>query len=282
MFERKMNSRQIFLFFYFLLPAFLTVSCKSISTEKYFLKTSLFAPQTGITIVLISNLHSTIHGKDQNILTGMIKEIKPDIIALTGDIFDDVFPDKGTLMLLSGISDIAPVFYVTGNHEYMRKDKDTFKNELLSFGVTVLSDAYALTEINGNKIILAGIEDPYIAKERRGYDQNAVMKTLFRKLDNIPLYKILLAHRPENIDEYSKYSFDLVLSGHTHGGQVRIPGIMDGLYAPHQGLFPKYSGGIYSHGSLTHIISRGLSVYPFLPRIFNPPELVVIRIEADD
>ncbi|MCL2271969.1 MAG: metallophosphoesterase [Treponema sp.] len=274
--------RKILCFIYFLLPAFLLISCKSISLKTYNLKTSSLAEKSGITVVLISDLHSTVHGKDQSVLIGMIRELKPDIIALTGDIYDDVFPDAGTLMLLSGISNSAQIFYVTGNHEYMRKNMETALNELLSFGVTILSDDYVITKINGNKIILAGVEDPYIAKKKKGYDQNEIMKTAFRQLDDIPLYKILLAHRPENIEEYKKYSFDLVLSGHTHGGQVRIPGILDGLYAPHQGLFPKYSGGIYSHGSLTHVISRGLSIYPFIPRIFNPPELVAVRIEADD
>jgi predicted MPP superfamily phosphohydrolase len=106
------------------------------------------------------------------------------------------------------------------------------------------------------------------------------MEIAFRELDEIPLYKILIAHRPEMIKHYKKYSFNLILSGHAHGGQVRIPGIMNGLYAPHQGLFPKYAGGMYKHGNLTHIVSRGLSVNPRLPRIFNPPELVIISIES--
>jgi predicted MPP superfamily phosphohydrolase len=107
------------------------------------------------------------------------------------------------------------------------------------------------------------------------------MEERFRGLDDIKRYKILMAHRPENIETYSKYSFDLVVSGHTHGGQVRIPYIMNGLYAPNQGFFPKYSGGLYHQKNLTLIISRGLSVNPKIPRIFNPPELVVIVIESN-
>jgi predicted MPP superfamily phosphohydrolase len=89
----------------------------------------------------------------------------------------------------------------------------------------------------------------------------------------------LLAHRPEKIAYYRNFSFDLILSGHTHGGQVRIPLILNGLYAPNQGFFPKYGGGLYKHEKLVHIISRGLSINPKLPRIFNPPELVVIIIK---
>jgi predicted MPP superfamily phosphohydrolase len=106
------------------------------------------------------------------------------------------------------------------------------------------------------------------------------MEKTFRELDEIPAYKILIAHRPELIEKYRKYSFDLILSGHTHGGQVRLL-LINGLYAPHQGIFPKYGGGKYKHGNVTHIISRGLSVLPKYPRIFNPPEFVIIVVNSD-
>ena len=117
--------------------------------------------------------------------------------------------------------------------------------------------------------------------ETPDYNQGVSMEKAFRELDGISLYKILIAHRPENIETYKKYSFDLVLSGHTHGGQIRIPGIVNGLYAPNQGIFPKYAGGFYIHGHLTHIISRGLSKKFMLPRPGNPPELVIITIESE-
>jgi predicted MPP superfamily phosphohydrolase len=131
-------------------------------------------------------------------------------------------------------------------------------------------------------MIIAGIEDPYKKLyEDPEYNQKESMKEAFADLDETHLYKILLAHRPENIEYYKNYSFDLILSGHTHGGQVRLPFIMNGLYAPNQGFFPKYAGGIYNHGTLHHIISRGISVNPLLPRIFNPPELVVVIVESN-
>ena len=107
------------------------------------------------------------------------------------------------------------------------------------------------------------------------------MEDRFRELDDISIYKILLSHRPERIEYYRRFSFDLVLSGHTHGGQIRIPYIINGLFAPNQGFFPKYGGGIYKHDNLIHIISRGLSINPIRPRIFNSPELVVIKIESN-
>ena len=267
--------------FSLILIVFLTTSCKTISTETYKTETPLLKEQSSIKIALISDLHSSIFGKDQIILIDRIKDINPDFIVLSGDIFDDAISMTGTQLLLKGIYGISPIYYVTGNHEYMSYNMPAFRDELGSYGVIILSDNYIITEINNNKIVIAGIEDPYKRiYETPGYNQNASMESAFRELDEISLYKILIAHRPELIENYKKYSFDLVLSGHTHGGQVRIPFILNGLYAPGQGIFPKYAGGIYTHGNLTHIISRGLSVNPEIPRIFNPPELVIVIIES--
>jgi predicted MPP superfamily phosphohydrolase len=138
------------------------------------------------------------------------------------------------------------------------------------------------------EILVAGIEDPYKKKkEDPRYDQEAAMEREFRELDGLGGYKILIAHRPENIDKYRRYSFDLVVSGHAHGGQWRIPRLLpNGLYAPNQGLFPRYTGGLYTFpraggGDLILVVSRGLSVRrPFFPRIYNRPELSVIRLGA--
>ena len=261
---------------------FTSAACKAISTKTYRIETPLLEEQNSITIALISDLHSTIFGKDQTTLIDKIKNHNPDLIVLSGDIFDDVISMTGTQLLLEGISGISPVYYVTGNHEYWSNDIQAIRDELISYGVIILSDNYEIIEINNNKVVIAGIEDPdKKLRETPDYDPNDSMESAFRELDEMSLYKILIAHRPEMIENYKKYSFDLILSGHTHGGQVRIPPVLNGLYAPGQGLFPKYAGGIYTHGNLTHIISRGLSINPRLPRIFNPPELVIIIIESD-
>lgn len=258
-----------------------SIACTSISTKNYQVKTDKFEKKESIKIVLISDLHSTIFGENQSVLINKVKNIAPDIIVLCGDIFDDKVPIKGTQLLLSGIEDIAPIFYVTGNHEYYTRNIQSIKDELASFGVIILSDTYTIIEINDTKIVIAGIEDPAKKKyETADYNQKESMEKAFRELDEIKYYKILAAHRPESIEYYKKFSFDLILSGHTHGGQVRFPPLINGLYAPNQGLFPKYAGGVYTHGNLTHIISRGLSVN-IIPRIFNPPELVIIMIEPN-
>jgi predicted MPP superfamily phosphohydrolase len=258
-----------------------TTSRNTISTKNYKIETPLPEEQGSIKIVLISDLHSVIYGKDQTILIDMVKNVKPDLILLSGDIFDDIDPMTGTQLLLNGISSIASVYYVTGNHEYWSHNIQAIRETLESYGVIILSDTYITAEINNNKIVIAGIEDPHKKDyETPSYNQNESMERAFRELDEVSLYKVLIAHRPEYLEDYKKYSFDLILSGHTHGGQFRIPYIMNGLYAPNQGFFPKYAGGIYTHGNLIHIISRGLSFNPRLPRIFNPPELVVITIES--
>ena len=268
--------------FLLVILVFTTAACKAISTKTYRIETPLLEEQNSITIALISDLHSTIFGKDQTTLIDKIKNINPDLIILSGDIFDDAVSMTGTQLLLEGIAGISPIYYVTGNHEYWSDNIQTIREELTSYGVIILSDNYAITEINNNKIVIAGIEDPdKKIRETPNYDQDGSMENAFRELDEMPLYKILVAHRPERIEYYKRYSFDLILSGHTHGGQVRIPFILNGLYAPGQGVFPKYAGGIYTHGNLTHIISRGLSINPKLPRIFNPPELVIIIIESN-
>lgn len=261
---------------------FCVFSGKKISIRHYTIETSFIKKDSIIKIVLLSDLHSTIFGKNQNQLVKKIKEQNPDLILLSGDILDDEAPHIGTELLLSNIDNIAPIYYVTGNHEYWSHNIEQIRELILSYKVIILSDNYVRINIKGNEFILAGIEDPdkkYY--EVSDYNQYISMEKAFRELDKEGSYKILLAHRPENIENYRNFSFDLILSGHTHGGQVRLPFILNGLFAPNQGFFPKYGGGLYKHGKLIHIISRGLSVNPILPRIFNPPEMVVVTLNSD-
>jgi predicted MPP superfamily phosphohydrolase len=274
------NKKHIF----FTVPAifiyvFLITSCNTIKIQTYKLDTPLLVENSEINIILISDLHNTIFGNNQQELIEKIKKQNPDLIILSGDILDEKISNSGTELLLSGVKDIAPIYYVTGNHEYYSHNIQNVRKLLQSYKVNMLSDDYIKINVNNNELIIAGIEDP--AKkiyETPEYDQIEIMENVFSELDGIESFKILVAHRPENIESYKKYSFNLILSGHTHGGQVRIPLIVNGLYAPNQGFFPKYAGGLYRHGEMIHIISRGLSINPKLPRIFNPPELVSIII----
>ncbi|WDI37963.1 metallophosphoesterase [Entomospira culicis] len=191
-----------------------------------------------------------------------------------------MIPEAGAHLFFQGIKEIAPAYYVTGNHEYWSGEIDRLREMVTSYGVTILSDNYEIIRVHGQEILLAGVEDP--AKRRYEmplYDYVGSMERAFSPLREDDTLKILLAHRPEWIETYLGYPFDLVISGHAHGGQVRIPLLAsNGLYAPNQGLFPSYTGGRYEHGAVVHIVSRGLAVYKERPRIYNRPELVVIKI----
>ena len=248
--------------------------------RQYTIKTTNISPNKPIKIVLITDLHSCIYGTEQSELIDKVKNLNADIILLAGDIADDVTPIDGTRLFLEGLVDEVPMYYVSGNHEYWSDQMDDIKSVLRDYGVIVLEDEYKEIEINNSKFIIAGVDDPEWVKydDRPGSAEESI-EVAFKNLEAKDGFKVLLAHRPEMIGIYKKYPFDLVVSGHAHGGQVRIPFIINGLYAPNQGWFPPYAGGEYKHGNLTHIVSRGLSYNPNLPRIFNPPEIVVINIE---
>ena len=230
-------------------------------------------------VLLIADLHSHIYGNDQNELISLIRKQEPDAILLAGDIADDKEPFTGVVLLLEGIRDISPVYYVTGNHEFWLYDIEQTKDTFRKYGVRVLENEYEHLQAGNINIVFAGVEDPDIRLfEDFSYDWADEMGNAFMPLWNESGFKILLAHRPEQIEEYKKYDFDLVVSGHSHGGQIRVPLFINGLYAPDQGWFPRYAGGLYKHGTLTHIVSRGTSNPLRIPRVFNPPELVVIDI----
>ncbi|MBC7765821.1 MAG: metallophosphoesterase [Hyphomonadaceae bacterium] len=263
----------IFIAFSFMaIYAGLTIKHYTINTDKLLTKQS-------IRIVLIADLHSHIYGDKQSEIAMKIAKQKPDIIALAGDIADDGTPIEGTKQFLQAIQGLAPTYYVTGNHEFWSNDIVNIRAVFRSFHVTILANTYEKITVNGADIIIAGVDDPDVVRyEKPGMDWKKEMNNSFAKLKDQPQYMVLLSHRPELVALYQKTPFDLVLSGHSHGGQVRIPFLLNGLLAPNQGFFPKYAGGLYQYGNMTHIVSRGVSYSPRLPRIFNPPEIVVIEL----
>lgn len=237
-----------------------------------------------IKIVLITDLHSCSHGKNQSKLLKDIKEQAPDLILMSGDIVDDEAPILGTKELLEGLKNTVPIYYVTGNHEYFTGHIESVKNFMKKYGVNVLEEDYLVEEIKGQSLVIAGISDP---KKWELTRQTGSFYQAYNKLEEGVKkekgYKILLSHRPEFVDLYERGTYDLVVSGHAHGGQVRIPGILNGLYAPNQGAFPKYAGGMYHLSDTTNlVVSRGLSLNWRLPRVFNPPELIVITLEGNN
>lgn len=240
--------------------------------------------QGSLRIALITDLHSCKYGEGQTKLLSAIEKQHPDVILLGGDIFDDKLSDERAEEFLAGISGKYPCYYVTGNHECWAGG-NSFRTKmgiLDKYDIPRLSGEDVLLETKGGTVRLYGMDDPDLVLVQSGKNANAELLE-FRNSLSKEEFSILLTHRPELIDEYEKAGFDLVLAGHAHGGQVRIPGIMNGLFAPNQGLFPKYAGGRYERNGMTMIVSRGLAKESTkFPRFCNPPELVIIDLKGED
>ena len=232
---------------------------------------------TGVRIVLITDLHSCYYGKYQNWLIKRIDKEKPDLILLAGDIFDDKLDDKNTKILMEYLVEKYPCYYVTGNHEYWSRRADEMKEYMSSIGVHVLAGDCETVNVNESTLDICGVDDPYDLTEAEWTQQ---IDTAYAKTDESHV-RILVSHRPEKVDVYEKYNFDLIVAGHAHAGQIRIPFLNRGVYAPDQGFMAEYVNGTYtlSNGSIMEV-SRGLGRECTLaPRYFNHPEIVVIDLE---
>lgn len=233
--------------------------------------------RTPIRILHISDLHSSSYGKNGEELIEKAKNISPDIVVLTGDIIDDRAPNTSALKFLKELSLVFPCFYVSGNHEVYTHFLPAIKEKLEGYGITVLDGKSETVSLRGGNIVICGIDDPLAFPDDRGRLWEECLGDCSDSLDN-ETFSILLSHRPEPVSIYGETDFDLVLSGHAHGGQVIVPFLVNGLYAPHQGLFPKYAGGIYElKNGGRMIVSRGLSKR-VRPRVFNRPELVIVTL----
>jgi predicted MPP superfamily phosphohydrolase len=226
-------------------------------------------------VAFIADLHSCNYGKNQEHLLKAIQEANPDIVLFGGDIFDEEISQDKAWELIENVAARYPCYFVTGNHEWRTKDVVNIKNTLKDYGVHVLEGDVFTFEKNGETIQICGVDDPNVGEEKF-LSQLEKAKELASE-DNIT---ILLTHRPELIETYLEYGFDYILAGHAHGGQWRIPGILNGLFVPAQGLFPEYTGGIYEFSKSKMIVSRGLArESSFIPRFYNRPELVMINFQ---
>lgn len=229
------------------------------------------------TIALITDLHSCDYGEGQEELLSQLYPEEPDIVLLGGDIVDDMFSRGSVKELLSVVSKKYPTYYVSGNHEVWSNEIDIIKTMIRDYGIVVLEGDCIPIEIRGQTINLCGIDDPEMGAHLFSHQLENCFKTVDK--DH---FTILLTHRPEVISKYLTYNVDLILAGHAHGGQWRIPGLLNGLYAPNQGLFPKYAGGLYAFEDKTMIVSRGLARETTrVPRIFNRPEIVIVKMKPE-
>lgn len=244
----------------------------SIQIKKYHVKSSKV--HDNIRILFLSDLHNNQFGEKQTTLIEHIAEQKPDIVLLGGDIYDYVGDVHPATVLLDWLGRHYPTFYVTGNHELRMKHLAGFKRLIREMNIQVLEGDSVEVPIGKTSVIINGVDD---AQNKRLFSKQ--LKRVGKNLDT-RYVNVLISHRPEQVERYEKYPFDLILSGHAHGGQFRVPGLINGLYSPQQGIFPKYAGGEYelANGSKM-IVSRGLMVQnQQFPRIFNPPEIVVVDL----
>ena len=233
----------------------------------------------GFRVAQISDLHNAELDKGNQKLLALLNSAKPDIVVFTGDIVDSRRTNiSKALKLVEETVKIAPCYYVTGNHESRLSTAvyGELESGLQSLGVTVLHDETALLERDGEQISLVGLDDFEFAENHYGKDNHT--KEYLQNL--IPEnFSILLTHRPNEFALYSETGAELTLCGHVHGGQFRLPWI-GGIYAPDQGLFPKYDGGLYERNGAKMAVSRGVgnSLFPF--RVNNRPELVVTELRS--
>lgn len=229
-----------------------------------------------VRLLVIADLHSAWYGDKQEVLLEQISAQEPDLLVLVGDIVDDKLPRDGAEALLESIGEQYPCYYVSGNHEFWSGEAEEIKSFIRSCNIQVLEGDTRILELGtqGQKLCLSGVDDP--DRETDDTFWREQLESCVEARDDA-LYTILLTHRPERVDSYRASGFDLVLCGHAHGGQVRIPGLVNGLFAPDQGLFPAYAGGRYDLEDTVMIVSRGLSK-KHLPRVCNRPELVVVDI----
>lgn len=236
----------------------------------------------GFRIVQISDFHNPEDAEFVNRIIDEVKNCEPDIITVTGDLIDS----RNTridiaLDFIGKIKDFAPVFFISGNHEARSIELARLLNGLEELGVEYIDIGCVKIEREGKTVNLVGIAD----RDFGVADGMGTVVYLDYQMERLQfdkgLYTVFLAHRPEFFDLYAERGADLVLSGHAHGGQIRLP-FIGGLYAPRQGFFPEYDGGVYELDGATMIVSRGIGNSAFPVRINNPPEIVVVTLEKTE
>lgn len=279
----------------------------NIKTSTYVISSERIAEQIdGFTIVQLSDIHSIRSDRTAENIVSKVEKEKPHIIVITGDLIDFTYynqlreglikdgnrdrnVDIKTVEFVSELMRIAQVYYVFGNHErtFLNDlDNGAFIASLKDEGVILLNNEQTTITYQEQEINVLGISDPTTVYKDERYAglgsgeevMNAMLSDVTECIDH-DLYTVLLSHRPEYFELYKHYPVDLVLTGHAHGGQIRIP-FIGGLFAPNQGFFPKYTSGSFESGALNMIVNRGIGNSAFPLRVFNPPELITIKLTS--
>ena len=228
----------------------------------------------GTRIAVVSDLHGKEFGEDNERLLAYIRDLEPDCIAVVGDLLHEEAQLAMVPAVARGLAAIAPTYYVTGNHEWAAGVAPQLEELLTDYGVTVLSNEYVMLEQGGDRIALVGAEDP------NGYaDQPTVAQLLDQvRAEQGEVYTVLLSHRNNHYAQYAEARADLTLSGHAHGGLIRLPGT-DGLIGPKRELWPTYTAGLYDLDYGQMVVSRGLgNQFPCF-RLFNRPDVPLVVLE---
>lgn len=218
---------------------------------------------------------SDLHGEDYDECLDEVKKFAPHLVIFGGDAIDERIPWRVGLDALKTFSRLFPSYYVPGNHEVETNRYDLVKRAAKATGIHLLDGKKVLLNIAGNKLLLCGVEDPLCGEKAHAVQ----MKKAAQAAEGFGGCSILITHRPERVAEYRGTVFDLVLTGHAHGGQWRFPFLKDGFLAPDAGLLPKYTGGLYDLEGTILLVSRGIAVRnTCVPRIGNPPEVSMITL----
>ena len=244
-------------------------------SRKTIVDSSLPTDFNNFKIVHLSDLHNNTSKVLIDALVSNIEKEKPNIIVITGDIVDSSRTSvKSALDFIDRIKN-NNIYYVPGNHEARIKDYNILINGLANRNVTILDNKKVLI----SNICISGIKDPFFIERSR--DKISGIRIIKKEIEELKLdkksYNILLSHRPEAFNAYVENGINLVFTGHAHGGQWRVP-FVGGLYAPHQGIFPKYTAGVHKKDNTNMVISRGLGNSSFPIRLNNRPELVVVEV----
>ena len=257
----------------------------SLVVSNYEYKTSKIGEDLdGYRIVQISDLHNKSFGKDNERLIRKIKECKPDMIVVTGDVIDSNRTNVDIAMnFMEQATKLAPVYYITGNHELWVEDKEykAFTDRMAQSDVIWMKDEVMEITKGKESFTLIGLDDNSLGNisQSGNYTLNQLLEQNVSE-NNTGKLKLLLAHEPQYFESYIKSDVDYIFTGHAHGGQVRLPGI-GGLVAPDQGFLPKYTAGEFTENGTTMVVSRGLGNSIIPVRVFNRPEIVCVTLRKE-
>ena len=255
----------------------------ALQTNEYTIKSDKISDSfDGFRIVHISDLHNAKIGKENQKLLDKISDANPDIIAITGDLVDRRHTDISVaLSFTKKAVEIAPCYFVSGNHEAYIAEYDYLKSELEKQGVVVLDNGVFEIEKSGEKIALVGLKDPSFKYDHELKSATEFLKTSIKPFSLDKTFTVLLAHKPEPFDIYAECGADLVLSGHTHGGQFRLP-FVGGVLSPDHTFFPEYDAGLFVKDDTSMIVSKGIGNSSVPVRFNNRPEIIVVTLQQSE